>query len=104
LRWNRRPPGIVTIAWIAVAIGLLPMPYGYYTLVRLFFCGVSLFYLTRPAGVRDGEKWVLVGLAVLYNPLVPVELGDKTLWTIVNIATVAYFQVLSRRATSARRW
>jgi len=87
-----------------VAIGLLPMPYGYYMLVRLFFCGVSLFYLTRPTGVRDVEKWVLVGLAVLFNPLVPVELGDKTLWTIVNIATVAYFWVLSRRATSAPLW
>ncbi len=80
------------------------MPSGYYMLVRLFFCGVSLFYLTRPAGVRDVERWVLVGLAVLYNPLVPVELGDRTLWAIVNVATVAYFQVLSRRATGARRW
>jgi len=104
MRWNRRPPGIVTIAWIVVAIGLLPMPYGFYMLVRLFFCGISLFYLTRPAGVRDVERWVLVGLAVLYNPLVPVELGDRTLWTIVNVATVVYFQVLSRRATSAPRW
>ena len=87
-----------------MAIGLLPMPYGYYMLVRLFFCGVSLFYLTRPTGVREGEKWVLVGLAVLYNPLVPVELGDKTLWTIVNIATVAYFQFLSKRAPSPPLW
>lgn len=104
MRWNRRPPGIITIAWIAVAIGLLPMPYEYYMLVRLFFCGVSLFYLTRPTGVREGEKWVLVGLAVLYNPLVPVELGNKTLWTIVNVATVAYFQFLSKRVPSAPLW
>jgi hypothetical protein len=104
LRWKRPRPGIVTIAWIAVAIGLLPMPYGYYMLLRLFFCGVSLFYLSRPTGVREGEKWVLVGLAVLYNPLVPVELGDKTLWTIVNVATVAFFQFLSRRVKTAPLW
>ena len=101
IRWFRRPPGIITIGWIAVAVGLLPMPSGYYMLVRLFFCGVSLFYLTRPAGVRDVERWILVGLAVLFNPLVPVELGDKTIWTIVNVATVAYFWILSRRARSA---
>jgi hypothetical protein len=103
-RWRRRPPRVVTIAWIAVAIGLLPMPYGYYALLRLFFCGVSLYYLTRQSGVREVEKWILVGLAVLYNPLVPVELGNKTVWTIVNVATVIYFQVLSRRATSAPIW
>lgn len=80
------------------------MPYGYYMLVRIFFCGVSLYLLTRPAGVRDAEKWVLAGLAVLYNPLAPIELGSKMLWAIVNIGTVVYFQILSRRATSTMRY
>ena len=94
----------MTIAWIAVAIGLLPMPYGYYMLLRFFFCGVSLFYLTRPVGVRESEKWVLVGMVVLNNPLVPVELGHKGLWTIVNVATVIYFTVLGRRITRASPW
>jgi hypothetical protein len=94
----------VTIAWIAVAIGLLPMPYGYYMLLRLFFCGMSLFYLTRPVGVRESEKWVLVGLVVLYNPVVPVELGNKVLWTIVNLGTVIYLTVLNRRITRASPW
>ena len=94
----------MTIAWIAVAIGLLPMPYGYYMLLRLFFCGMSLFYLTRPLGVRESEKWVLVGMVVLYNPLVPVELPNRVLWTIVNVATVIYFTVLSRRITRASPW
>jgi len=59
LRWNRRPPGVITIAAVAVAIGLLPLPYGYYMLLRLFLCGVTLYFLTRPRGLRDGEKWVL---------------------------------------------
>lgn len=94
----------MTVAWVAVAIGFLPMPYGYYMLLRLFFCGMSLFYLTRPVGVREREKWVLVGMVVLYNPLVPVELGNKGLWTIVNVATVIYFTVLSRRLTRASPW
>ena len=38
-------PGVVTIAAITVAIGLLPLPYGYYTLLRLFLCGVRLYFL-----------------------------------------------------------
>src|SRR5262245_36362011 len=51
----RRAPGVVTIAAAAVAIGLLPLPYGYYVLLRLFLCGVCLYYLTSVANVRDGE-------------------------------------------------
>lgn len=65
--------GFITIAAVAVAVGLLPLPYGCDLLLRLFLCGVSLYFLTRPRGIRDGEKWVLVGLVVLYNPLVPIE-------------------------------
>lgn len=97
MRWNRRSPGLITIAAIVVAIGLLPLPYEYYVLQRLFLCGVSLYFLTRPTGLRDAEKWVLVGLAVLYNPIAPVSLGSKLLWSVINIATVAWFWLLNRR-------
>ena len=82
---------------MAVAVGLLPLPYGYDMLLRLFLCGVSLYFLTRPRGVRDGEKWVLAGLVVLYNPLVPIELGSKLIWSVINIATVVWFWSLNRR-------
>jgi hypothetical protein len=99
MRWNRRSPGLITIAAIVVAIGLLPLPYDYYVLQRLFLCGVSLYFLTRPTGVRDAEKWVLVGLAVLYNPIAPVALGSKLLWSVINIVTVAWFWMLNRRTS-----
>ena len=100
----RRSPGVVTIAAIAVAVGLLPMPYGYYMLLRLFLCGVCIYSLSSIRGVRDGEKWVLAGLAVLYNPLVPIELGSKPLWSVINIATVVWFWMLSSRASGRLHW
>jgi hypothetical protein len=53
--------------------------------------------------VRDGEKWVLVGLAVLFNPIAPVELGSKPLWSIINIGAVVWFWMLDRRATGTFR-
>src|SRR5687768_16789551 len=82
----------VTIATVAVATRLLPLPYGYY--MRLFLCGVCLYFLSSVPGVREGEKWVLAGLAVLYNPLVPVELGSKPIWSIINLGTVIGFGCL----------
>lgn len=98
MRWRGRSPGLITIAAVAVAIGLLPLPDGYYVLLRLFLCGVSLYFLTRPRGVRDAEKWVLVGLVALYNPIAPVPLGSKMVWSIINIATVFWFWMLNRRS------
>ena len=94
--WRARFPDLITIAAIAVAIGLLPVPYGYHVLLRLFLCGVSLYFLTRPR-VRDVEKWVLGGLVVLYNPIFPIELGSKPLWSVINIATVLWFWTMNRR-------
>jgi hypothetical protein len=100
---NRPLPRVVTIAAIAVAIGLLPLPYGYYMLLRLFLCVLSIYFLSSVHGVRDGEKWVLVGLAVLYNPIVPVELGSKPLWSLINIGTVGWFWMLDGRGRRAFR-
>lgn len=97
MRWNHRRPGLITIAAAAVAIGLLPLPSEYYWLLHLLLCGISLYFLTRQYGVRDREKWVLVGLVVLYNPIAPIPLGDQLLWSIINIATVAWFSRLHRR-------
>ena len=95
----RRPAfDVVTIAALAVAIGLLPLPGDYYALLRLFLCGLCLYFLTRPRGVREAEKWVLGGLALLYNPIAPVGLGSKTIWSVVNIATVVWLWRLKRRS------
>jgi hypothetical protein len=103
MRWRHRRPGVITIAWLAVGLGLLPMPGEYYILVRIFFCGLCVYFLTKPAGVRDLEKWVLTGLAVLYNPLVPIETG-RTVWAVASVATVAYFHMLNRRTAGAPSW
>jgi hypothetical protein len=91
-------PNVVKIAAVAVAIGLLPLPYGYYMLLRIFLCVLCIYYLSSVPRVRDGEKWVLAGLAVLFNPIAPIELGNKLLWSIINMGTVVWFYMLSRRA------
>ena len=55
------------IATIGVAIGFGELPYGYYMLLRLFLCGVSLFVIAGAnLALADWEKWLLGGFAVLY--------------------------------------
>jgi hypothetical protein len=77
------------IATVAVAIGFAGLPYGYYSLLRLYLCGVCLF-LTFGARLplKDWQRWVLGGFAVLYNPVLPIAIGNKGIWEILNVATV----------------
>ena len=28
-------------------------------------------------------------LAILYNPIIPIRLGDKTIWSVLNFITLA---------------
>ncbi len=84
------------IFWIApiivMAIGLAPMPYGYYTLLKLVVCGCSIYYAYHLH--EKGDKtfvWVFGFFAVLYNPVIPIYLYEKQIWTIVNVITAAVF-------------
>ena len=66
------------IATVIVVIGFGALPYGYYIVLRLFLCGLSLFllagaHLTLP----DWQRWALGGFAVLYNPIVPIRIGER---------------------------
>lgn len=91
---------VAIAATIGVAVALLRMPYGYYMLLRFGLCAASVFYIVRQLKVRfSGVVVVLVGLVVLYNPVWPVHLGRKELWTLINIGTVALFWMLVSRPT-----
>ena len=85
-----------SIFWIApiviMAIGILPMPYGYYNLSRLVVCGCSIYFaISSNAKDQHVFVWVFGALAVLYNPILPIHLYEKELWMIVNLVTAAIF-------------
>lgn len=90
-------------AVFAVAVGLLPMPYGYYMLLRLVLTIVSAYGLYLTWNPASPLSWLLIGLVVLYNPVIPVELGSKGLWTMINLATLGVFWFLLRRVNQLPR-
>mgnify|MGYP001474412025 FL=1 len=84
------------IFWIAplivLGVGLLPMPYGYYFLSRLVVCGCAIYYVVQFSGQSDTTLvWVFGFFAILYNPIIPIHLGAKALWVVVNIVTAGVF-------------
>ena len=102
LRWHALKRGMMPaktaslVATAAVLLGFGDLPYAYYTLLRLFLSGVSLFLMFgAQLLLADWQRWVLGGFAVLYNPLLPVQLGEKELWAVLNILTVIVFWKVS---------
>lgn len=77
---------------VVLAIGVLPMPYGYYTLLRLVVCGCSLYFAYNLYETKDiAFVWVFGFIAVLYNPIIPVYLYEKEIWIVVNLITAFVF-------------
>lgn len=73
---------------------LLPMPYGYYILVRVM-ATVAFAYISYQERTNQ-IMWIFVGLVLLFQPIEKVALG-RTLWNIVDVA-VAVFLVWYRKS------
>ena len=82
---------------VALVIGFLPMPFGYYIISRLIVSGCALYFAVKFYKQQDNFKpWIFGFLVVLYNPIIPMPLGSKELWMIVNIPTIYYFFINRR--------
>ena len=80
------PKPIVYLFALVLAVGALPMPYGYYVFLRLIAC--AGFAFAAYVVVRRKHKvlpWVYGGLAIVFNPAVRV-IFPKSVWAAVDIA------------------
>lgn len=69
----------------ALLICLAPMPYGYYTLVRILSTVVFGLYAYRCyMAKKEGMTWVFVTMALLFQPFAKVGLG-REIWNIVDV-------------------
>jgi len=85
------------VAVIKTLISVFPMPYGFYFVTRTIFtvlCGYLAFKLFE----KNHVTWLVgLGLAILYNPLLPIHLGDKALWILMNLFSCGYVFLTDRR-------
>ena len=75
----------------ALLAAILPLPYGYYTFLRLFIALAAVY--VAYAGYRVGVLWLVLlfaCLAVLFNPLAPVYLS-KGVWQPINAGAAMAF-------------
>lgn len=70
---------------VVLLLCLAPMPYGYFTLVRILATVVFGLYAYRSyVAKKDGLTWAFVTLALLFQPFAKVGLG-RTVWNIIDV-------------------
>lgn len=78
-------PFLLIAALIAVA--MLPMPYGYYGVMRWVVCAAFAYLAVQAhADGRDEWMWVWIVAAGVYNPIFKVA-ASREVWTVVNLVT-----------------
>ena len=94
------PVPVIYGAAALLAVAVLPLPYGYYQLLRLVatvvFAGAAFVAFRRG---HAGHGFGFAVLALLFNPVLPVYLS-KALWAPIDLAA-ALALVLSRRVIGA---
>ena len=89
---NKTIGTLFAITSLALLAGLLlPQRYlfdGYYMLLRVITCATCVYSAVKFK--TEWTRWIFGVFAVLYNPVLPVHLGDKDLWSIINIITLIY--------------
>lgn len=80
-----------------LAIGAAPLPYGYYTFLRIVACGVfavaAYVSLSRKAPLLP---YVYGALAVLFNPIIKISLPKET-WAVVDICSAVFLAATAKR-------
>jgi len=92
-RWFIVPAGLLLI-------GLLPLPYGYYQILRIVVAIASGVICYTYVNSNERGWAIAFGLVcILFNPLIPIHLG-KGAWVLLNILIAAGFYVAWKTAST----
>lgn len=75
--------------FIALSDGL---PYGYFTFLRFVVCAVGAYlaYLIYEENKKSLWVWAFSGIAVLFNPIIPIYL-QREQWTTIDLIVGIFF-------------
>ena len=75
-----------------LVLGLLNLPIGYYTFLRII---ITLGAISVIAYEYNNELtfWVIIFaiIAILFNPIIPVYLNNKSSWVLIDIIAAFLF-------------
>ena len=91
LVWDSEMKNIKYITAGLLLLAVLPLPYAYYTLLRLVVTAVSAYSAFLSYGDKSmGWAFVFAIITILFNPFVPFYM-DKSSWMIFDIVAAGLF-------------
>lgn len=83
---------LVYIIGIAISlIAVLPFPIEFYTFVRISIFILAIIVVFDLLKSKNQLWYLFAGIAILYNPIIPIYLYSKVIWSFFNIGTAASF-------------
>ena len=72
-------------------VAILPLPYGYYVLLRFVVTGIAGFFAYEEYTAKHQGWMVTFGIiAVLFNPFIPIHL-TRSIWLPINMIVSGIF-------------
>jgi hypothetical protein len=77
-------------ACILSAVAVFPLPYGFYTFLRLVVTGSAVLAALELNGNRNSVWVFFAGIAILFNPIFPIFLSKAT-WFFIDLGVAGAF-------------
>lgn len=95
---QKKSKKITTVPAIIAIIALLLTfidwsSYGYYTFMKFVVTAIAIYYayyLYTELKEKGVWFWLLVGITILFNPIVPIYLYDKGVWMVIDVVVIGY--------------
>ena len=87
---------ILALIAVLLFIAVAPLPYGFYTFMRIIVCGCAgyMAYYSFSAEEESLWSWFLGFIAILYNPVATIHM-TKEIWMVVDALTGVLFSHLA---------
>jgi hypothetical protein len=90
---NKNIAAIISILLLLLAIPTGIWPYGYYIFLRWVITAIALFIAWIAYDLKKNFWiWLMIGIAILFNPIAPIYLSKET-WQVINFIIAALFLV-----------
>ena len=89
---------LLIIAAAMLLIATMPLPIEFYTLLRIVVFGAAAYSAYCFFENKNSQAGlILVLIAIVWNPLLPIYLYDKFIWILLDISAAIYMFLLSRK-------
>lgn len=84
-------PLVASVVMLLMAVGG-DWPYGFYQLLRMVVCGAGIYVVIQTSKHLSYWPWIMGGIAVLFNPLLPVSF-TREVWRPIDFAVAVIFVI-----------